>query len=81
MIHRHLYPTAGYQPAAVEDILERGKAQDWVHLRDAIIAEPFGPVAETVLSVCQAAPMYGTSNLWTNFIEDERSRHNRLAAR
>jgi hypothetical protein len=68
MIHRHLRPHVGYEPVAVEDILERGKPDDWARLRDVILDDPHGPVAQTVVNVCQNCYMYGTSILWTNFV-------------
>lgn len=65
MKHRHLVDGVGYVPAAVEDILERGKPADWMALRDLVVGDPFGPVAETVLNVCRSNHIYGTSALWT----------------
>jgi len=74
MIHRHLEPHVGYEPVAVEDILERGKSDDWVKLRDIILDDPHGQVAQTVLDVCQKSYMYGTSILWNNFVRSAQAK-------
>jgi hypothetical protein len=74
--HRHLVGGVGYAPVAVEDILERGTASDWVDLRDAVRPDPWGPVAQTVLSVCRSTDIYGASPLWEAFVvaaREERS--------
>ena len=68
MKHRHLVDGVGYTPTAVEDILERGTPADWVALRDAVAAEPMGPVAQTVLRVCDSTAIYGASPLWKAFV-------------
>jgi hypothetical protein len=73
MRHRHLVDGVGYVPAAVQDILERGKPADWIALRDAVVADPYGPVAQTVLDVCRANHMYGTSLLWTALLRSLRN--------
>lgn len=53
MKHRHLIDGVGYTAVAVEDILERGKPNDWVALRDVVICDPHGNVARIVLQVCE----------------------------
>lgn len=79
MIHRHLdYP--GDTPvdelgaAAIDDLLDRGDLEDWAPLVRSIAAHPYGKLAETVLSLCASNPMYGTSRLWTDWIESLRAR-------
>ncbi len=68
MIHRHLIPEVGYQPVAIEGILDRGRPDDWDALLDAVLADPHGEIAQSVLQLCAATHMYGTSNLWRNLI-------------
>lgn len=61
-------------PAAVDDLLERGDLEAWIPLLRAIADDPWGGVAETVLELCEAHPMYGTSALWWAWIEGRRCR-------
>lgn len=56
-------------PAAIDDLLERGDFNVWSPIARAVHADPTGPVAETVLRLCEAHPMYGTSALWRAWIE------------
>ncbi|MEW6220184.1 MAG: hypothetical protein AB1634_11715 [Thermodesulfobacteriota bacterium] len=51
MEHRHLTHRQ-YTLAAIDDIISRGRRQDWIALRDAIRTSP--PLAEKVLAVCAA---------------------------
>ncbi len=51
MLHRHL----NHQEltlAAIDDLIARGKQQDWVELRRAVLADQ--TVLEKVLRVCRA---------------------------
>jgi hypothetical protein len=61
MKHRHLTHQE-FTPAAIEDILERGRMPDWEPLIAAIEADPHGKVAETTLRLCErpvyAAPVF-----------------------
>lgn len=59
-------------PAAVDALLERGDLHEWAPLLRAIASAPWGPTAETVLRLCEAHPMYGTSDLWRAWIEKRR---------
>jgi len=73
MQHRHLdYPSGtpveSLGAAALDDLLDRGELADWAPLVRAVVADPHGPLAETVLRVCRAHPMYGTSLLWAHWI-------------
>jgi hypothetical protein len=73
MIHRHLdYPedTAPelLGPAAIDDLLDRGDLADWAPLARAVAAEPWGSLAQTILHICAAHDMYGTSRLWTAYV-------------
>jgi len=77
MRFRHLDYPAGTAitdlgPAALDALLERGDLEAWQPLLEAIADDPWGPTAETVLRLCDAHPMYGTSNLWRGWIERRR---------
>lgn len=61
-------------PAALDDLLERGDLEAWTPLVRAIAREPWSATAETVLHLCRAHPMYGTSALWRAWIERCRCR-------
>ena len=79
MKHRHLtYPRATpverLPSAAIVDILERGDLDDWRPIAAAIRAQPNGPLAERVLDILDAYPMYGTSPLWRAWIDRCRIR-------
>ncbi len=39
MVHRHLI-NGGFTLPAIDDIISRGKRQDWIDLRDAVRADP-----------------------------------------
>lgn len=73
MRHRHLdYPPslspADMGLAAIDDILDRGDLADWFPLRKAVTEDPWGQLANDILHLCRAHPMYGTSVLWPVFI-------------
>lgn len=77
MIHRHLdyppdTPVEELGPAALDDLLDRGDLADWAPLVAAVRADPHGTLADTVLRLCAAHPMYGTSRLWRGWIESLR---------
>ena len=59
-------------PAAIDSLLERGDLHDWAPLLRAVAEDPWGPTAGTVLELCEAHPMYGTSTLWRTWIERRR---------
>ena len=59
-------------PAAIDDLLERGDLNAWTPLLRIIAGDPWSPTAETVLRLCDAHPMYGTSALWRAWIERRR---------
>jgi hypothetical protein len=56
----------------LDDLLERGDLADWQPLLAEIRREPHGPVAQRVLQLVEAHPMYGTSPLWRAWIEELR---------
>ncbi len=57
MKHRHLNHEE-FTVAAIEDILARGQAPDWVPLITIIRAAPCGEVAEKTLALCER-PLFG----------------------
>jgi DNA-binding XRE family transcriptional regulator len=61
-------------PAAIDHLLDRGVLMEWRPLVRAIARDPWGPTADTVLHLCEAHPMYGTSALWRSWIERRRER-------
>jgi len=78
MIHRHLdysqgTPPAELGPAAIDDLLDRGDLEDWAPLARIVAGEPWGPLAATILRLCDAHTMYGTSRLWTAYIAASRA--------
>jgi len=60
-------------PAAVDALLERGDLGDWAPLLRTVARDPWGPTAQTVLRLCEAHPMYGTTELWQAWIARRRS--------
>jgi hypothetical protein len=58
MKHRHL-THEDFTPAAIEDILERGKMPDWAPLIEVICADPYGEVAEATRALCDRS-FYGS---------------------
>lgn len=78
MIHRHLDIPEGTAVedlglAALDDLLDRGDLSDWAPLAKAILAEPEGRLANSVVGLCEAHPMYGTSVLWSSWIKSLRA--------
>lgn len=79
MIHRHLSYPAGTPPeelpsAAIVDLFDRGDLDAWRPLAAAVRVDPHGPLAERVLALLDAYPMYGTTILWRSWIERCRIR-------
>jgi DNA-binding XRE family transcriptional regulator len=77
VIYRHLDYPPGTEitdlgPAALDALLERGDLESWAPLLRAVSRDPWGPLADTVLGLCEAHPMYGTSPLWRAWIERRR---------
>ncbi|CAN5893333.1 hypothetical protein BH23ACT12_BH23ACT12_10830 [soil metagenome] len=59
--------------AALDDLLDRGDLSDWAPLAKAITADPYGTLADSVMRLCAAHPIYGTSALWRSLITKLRS--------
>lgn len=79
MIHRHLEydprtPVPRLPAAAIADILDRGDLSDWRPIAAEVGRDPYGPLAERVLQLVNAYPMYGTSPLWRFWIDRCRAR-------
>lgn len=77
MSFRHLDYPAGTPVrdlgvAALADLLDRGDLDAWRPLAAEVRADPSGPLADAVLRLCDAQPMYGTSALWRSWIEGLR---------
>jgi hypothetical protein len=73
MVHRHLEIASGTAPEdlpldALDDLLDRGDFDDWRSLAAAVRRDPHGRLAERILWLCRSHPMYGTSQLWPEFI-------------
>ena len=68
MDHRHLNHT-GFTLAAIDDIIERGQLPEWQPLLAAIRRDPEGVIAEKTLRICDANPVYGSSQVFRGFIE------------
>lgn len=69
MRHRHLTHQA-YTLAAIDDIIARGKRQDWAELRTALLADPL--IREKVLRVCAAHiadPYAQRYHFWKHYAE------------
>ena len=69
MLHRHLNHHQ-LTLAAIDDIIARGKRQDWAALRTALLADP--AVLEKVLHVCQAQvadPYAQRYHFWKHYAE------------
>jgi hypothetical protein len=69
MRHRHLTHQA-YTLAAIDDIIARGKRQDWAGLRTALLADPL--IREKVLRVCAAHiadPYAQRYHFWKHYAE------------
>jgi len=79
MIHRHLSyrattPVEALPSAALVDLLDRGDLEAWKPLVAALRLDPHGPLADRLLNLLDAYPMYGTSSLWRAWIERCRIR-------
>jgi hypothetical protein len=69
MLHRHLNHQQ-FTLAAIDDVIARGKRQDWAELRRAVLNDR--TVREKVLQVCQAHvtdPYAQRYHFWKQYVE------------
>lgn len=69
MLHRHLNHQ-NFTPAAIDDVIARGKRLDWVLLRQAVLQDRL--VLEKVLRVCKAHvddPYAQRYHFWKYYVE------------
>jgi len=76
--HRHLdlsgeTRVAKWPSAAIVDVLERGDLEAWRPIAAEIARDPHGPLADRVMRLVDAYPMYGTSPLWRAWIDRRRA--------
>lgn len=69
MKHRHLVDDCFLNIAAIEDILERGKVEDWKELYERIKKNPEGEEANAVKIIVEKKYMYGTNIIWKRLLE------------
>jgi hypothetical protein len=73
MLHRHLNH-ARFTLAAIDDIIERGKWDDWAELRLAALADP--AVLERVAKVCEPIiidPYKQRHHFWMHYANKHRA--------
>ncbi len=83
---RHLdypdrFPVERLGAAGIDALLDRGDLDAWASLASAVRADPHGALADTIMRLCAAHPMYGTSALWTTWIDQLRARPPTLSLR
>ena len=69
MLHRHLVHQ-NFSLAAIDDVISRGKRQDWAALRQAVLEDQ--DLAEKVLRVCRAHvadPYAQRYHFWKTYVE------------
>jgi len=69
VLHRHLNHQR-FTPAAIDDVISRGRWQDWSDLRKAILAD--SALLEEVKRVCRAYiddPYAQRHHFWMNYAE------------
>lgn len=62
--HRHLVEHDYWSNARIDDVLDRGRLDDWLDLRDAVALDQ--DVALRTLRIAQAVHRYGSSTLWSD---------------
>jgi hypothetical protein len=73
MLHRHLNHQR-YTLAAIDDVIVRGRWQDWAELRQAILADR--ALLDKVERVCRpyaADPYAQRHRFWLNYVESHRT--------
>jgi hypothetical protein len=69
MLHRHLNHQ-DLTPAAIDDVISRGRRSDWAQLRRAVLADR--PLLQKVLEICRARavdPYAQRYHLWLHYAE------------
>ncbi|MDP2955852.1 MAG: helix-turn-helix transcriptional regulator [Longimicrobiales bacterium] len=67
-------PVSAMGAAALDDLLDRGDLEAWAPIVRLIQRDPWCPTADTVLRLCDAHSMYGTSALFRTWIHGARAR-------
>jgi hypothetical protein len=70
MLHRHLKSGVGYILPAIDDVIERGKREDWAQLRSAALAER--AIMEDILRISLARvhdPYAQRFHFWRQYAE------------
>ena len=70
MLHRHLKDGVGYILPAIDDVIERGKREDWAQLRSAALQDR--GLMEDILRVTLAhaqEPCAQRSHFWRQYAE------------
>lgn len=73
MLHRHLNHQR-LTLAAIDDVILRGKWQDWAELRQAVLSDP--AVLDKVVRVCRphiSDPYAQRHHFWMNYAEAHRT--------
>jgi hypothetical protein len=73
MIHRHLNHQ-GFTLAAIDDVISRGRWQDWAELRRAVLADR--TLLDKVERVCRpyaSEPYAQRHHFWMHYAEEHRS--------
>ncbi len=73
MHHRHLNHQR-YTLAAIDDVIERGRLQDWLALRDAARREP--ELLDKIRQVCAARtadPFAQRYHFWNHYAQKHRA--------
>jgi len=73
MLHRHLNHQR-FTLAAIDDVISRGRWQDWVDLRAAVLANR--PLLDKVERVCRpyiSDPYAQRYHFWMNYVKAHRT--------
>ena len=71
MLHRHLIEGVGYILPAIDDVIERGKREDWAQLRSAALRDR--DLMEKILRIALAHaedPYAQRYHFWRHYAED-----------
>lgn len=73
MLHRHLNHQR-FTLAAIDDVISRGRWQDWAQLRQVALADQ--SVLDKIARVCRpyiADPYAQRHHFWMHYVEEHRS--------